>query len=74
MSGGIKFDQYGRRNFFRLEIIELSKDGFKKIGTWDSIHGVNYTRTQREMTDAISESITTKKFIVTSRLVSVKFR
>uniref|UniRef100_A0A1B6DA51 Glutamate receptor 1 n=2 Tax=Clastoptera arizonana TaxID=38151 RepID=A0A1B6DA51_9HEMI len=68
MSGGIKFDKYGRRNLFRLEIIELSKEGFKKIGIWDSIEGANYTRTQREMTDTISESITNKKFVVTSRL------
>lgn len=70
MTGAIKFDKYGKRNYFSLEIIELAKEGFKTIGTWDSIHGVNYTRTQREMIEAIAESITQKEFIVTSRIVS----
>lgn len=58
----------GRRTHFTLEIIESYKDGFKKIGTWDPTHGVNYTRTQSEVDSERDEAISNKTFIVVSRL------
>lgn len=72
LSGPMAFNaDNGHRTFFRLEIIELAKEGFKKIGTWDPEHGINYTRTVSQMYSDIVQSITTKEFIVTSRIVSI---
>lgn len=72
LSGPMAFNaDNGHRIFFRLEIIELAKEGFKKIGTWDPEHGINYTRTVSQMYSDIVQSITTKEFIVTSRIVSI---
>ena len=34
LSGRIKFDQHGLRTDFRLEVVELKKDGLIKVGTW----------------------------------------
>lgn len=43
ISGEILFNEEGKRTHFHLEITELSKEGFKKIGTWDPVHGVIQT-------------------------------
>lgn len=68
ISGEILFSEDGRRTHFHLEITELSKEGFKKIGTWDPVHGVNYTRSLGEAYDQIVESLQNKTFIVASRI------
>ncbi|XP_055683998.1 glutamate receptor ionotropic, kainate 2-like [Lutzomyia longipalpis] len=68
ITGPIVFDDLGRRTHFELEIIESSKDGFKKIATWDPTHGINYTRSQGEVYSQIVESLQNKTFIVASRL------
>ncbi|CRL04875.1 CLUMA_CG017927, isoform A [Clunio marinus] len=68
ISGEILFNEQGKRSHFHLEITELSKEGFKKIGTWDPVHGVNYTRTLGEAYDQIVESLQNKTFIVASRI------
>lgn len=68
ITGPITFDDMGRRTHFFLEIIESSKDGFKKIGTWDPTYGVNYTRTQSEVDSQRVEALQNKTFIVVSRL------
>ncbi|RZF39362.1 hypothetical protein LSTR_LSTR000883 [Laodelphax striatellus] len=68
MTGMMGFNELGRRDYFSLEIIELVKTGFKKIGSWDPKHGINYTRTQSEMYSELVQSISNKTFIVTSRL------
>ncbi|KAK6631711.1 hypothetical protein RUM43_013775 [Polyplax serrata] len=69
VTGPISFDKNdGRRTFFRLEIAELTKGGFKKIGTWDPVNKVNYTRTVGEFYSQIVEKLENKTFIVVSRL------
>lgn len=68
ISGEILFSEEGKRTHFHLEITELSKEGFKKIGTWDPVHGVNYTRSLGEAYDQIVESLQNKTFIVASRI------
>lgn len=68
VSGEIVFSEDGKRTHFSLEITELSKDGFKKIGTWDPVHGVNYTRSLGEAYDQIVESLQNKEFVVASRI------
>lgn len=64
----LKFDEDGKRKEFILDIIELSKTGFKRIGFWDAMKGVNYTRTSEEVFDILAEKWQNKTFIVTSRL------
>lgn len=67
----IKFDNQGFRTNFVLDIVELSKDGLQKIGTWNSTEGVNFTRTYNETLTQIKESLQNKTFIVTSKIVSI---
>ncbi|XP_057671940.1 glutamate receptor ionotropic, kainate 2 isoform X1 [Diorhabda carinulata] len=68
LTGVIKFDHQGFRTDFVLEIIELSREGLKKIGTWNSTEGVNFTRTYGEAYTQIVEIIQNKTFVVTTLL------
>nr|QHN69189.1 ionotropic receptor 8 [Sirex nitobei] len=71
LTGVIKFDHQGFRTDFVLDIIELnSKEGLKKIGTWNSTEGVNFTRTYGDVYTQIVESLQNKTFIVTTILSS----
>lgn len=67
IAGDILFNDEGKRIEFQLEILELSKIGFKKIGSWDGVQGVTYTRTLGEAYDQIVESLQNKTFTVASR-------
>lgn len=69
LTGVIKFDHQGFRSDFTLDIIELNREGLKKIGTWNSTEGVNFTRTYREVYTQIVEIIQNKTFVVTTILV-----
>ncbi|KAG8225568.1 hypothetical protein J437_LFUL002085 [Ladona fulva] len=65
----IQFDQDGRRKEFELDVIELdSREGFSKTGFWSPRSGVNYTRTESQKLQIITESLQNKTFIVSSRL------
>ncbi|KAJ8970837.1 hypothetical protein NQ317_000711 [Molorchus minor] len=68
LTGVIKFDHQGFRSDFVLDIIELSREGLKKIGTWNSTEGVNFTRTYGEAYTQIVEIIQNKTFVVTTIL------
>nr|QNL15101.1 ionotropic receptor 4 [Aulacocentrum confusum] len=69
LTGLIKFDHQGFRSDFVLDIIELnSKDGLKKIGTWNSTEGVNFTRSFGDVYIQIVENLQNKTFIVTTIL------
>lgn len=70
LTGVIKFDNQGFRSGFSLDIIELGKDGLRKIGTWNTSEGVNLTRTYGEKYTQIVESLHNKTFIVTTILSS----
>lgn len=71
LTGVIKFDNQGFRTNFVLDVIELTRDGLIKIGTWNSTEGVNFTRTYGEVYTQIVESLQNKTFIVTTILVSI---
>lgn len=72
LTGLIKFDHQGFRSDFMLDIIELNaKEGLKKIGTWNSTEGVNFTRTFGDVYTQIVESLQNKTFIVTTLLVII---
>lgn len=52
-----------------MEILELSQtDGFKKIATWDTEHGINATRSQSDIFSQISASLQNRTIIVASRI------
>jgi len=69
LTGVIKFDHQGFRSDFMLDIVELTRDGLKKIGTWNASEGVNFTRTYGEEYTQIVEIIQNKTFVVTTILV-----
>lgn len=71
LTGVIKFDHEGFRSDFSLDIVELSKDGLRKVGTWNSSEGVNYTRTYGESQKEIVEILQNKTLVVTTILVSI---
>lgn len=74
LTGIIKFDHQGFRSDFILDIIELNnKDGLKKIGTWNSTKGINFTRSYGDVYTQIVENLQNKTFIVTTILVRVAF-
>ncbi|KAL1455591.1 hypothetical protein WDU94_009675 [Cyamophila willieti] len=70
LTGTIKFDNQGFRTNFLLEVIELSKEGLQKIGTWNSTEGINFTRTYGEAYTQIVESLMNKTFVVCTLLSS----
>ncbi|XP_034252804.1 glutamate receptor ionotropic, kainate 2-like isoform X2 [Thrips palmi] len=70
LTGTIKFDNQGFRTNFVLDIIDLSREGLRKIGTWNSTSGVNFTRTYGEEYTQIVESLHNKTMIVTTILSS----
>ena len=74
LTGTIKFDNQGFRTNFVLDIIDLSRDGLRKIGTWNSTSGVNFTRTYGEEYTQIVESLHNKTMIVTTILVGGSLR
>lgn len=49
-------------------MIELQKEGFKTIGTWDPLNKIEYARTEDDITQQIVESLQNKTFIVSSRI------
>lgn len=69
LTGVIKFDHQGFRSDFVLDIIDLGREGLKKIGTWNSTAGVNFTRTFHEASAEVGEIIHNKTFIVSTILV-----
>uniref|UniRef100_A0AAR5QFC0 Glutamate receptor 1 n=1 Tax=Dendroctonus ponderosae TaxID=77166 RepID=A0AAR5QFC0_DENPD len=70
LTGVIKFDHQGFRSDFMLDIVELTREGLKKIGTWNASEGVNFTRTYGEAYTQIVEIIQNKTFVVTTILSS----
>nr|XP_021207903.1 glutamate receptor ionotropic, kainate 2 isoform X4 [Bombyx mori] len=68
LTGVIKFDHQGFRSDFTLDIIELTRDGLQKAGTWNSSEGVNYTRSYGENQKQIVEILQNKTLVVTTIL------
>lgn len=66
----IKFDHQGFRTDFILDIIELSPQGLRKAGTWNSTSGVNFTRSYGEHQKEIVEILQNKTLVVTTILSS----
>ena len=73
LTGVIKFDHQGFRSDFTLDIIELTREGLQKAGSWNSSEGVNYTRSYGDNQKQIVEILQNKTLIVTTILVSSTF-
>lgn len=72
LSGTVKFDSFGRRTNTTLNIMELKVEGLKKVGSWDSATGINYTRTYSMLYDEVRRSLRNKTFRVTT-LISAPY-
>lgn len=71
LTGKLRFDQKsGYRNYFTLEMVELTNTGFKKIGVWDPQNKMSYTRTTHQMKNDLVNANLNKTFIVASKIVS----
>ncbi|XP_072157051.1 glutamate receptor ionotropic, kainate 2 isoform X1 [Bemisia tabaci] len=70
LTGVIKFDNQGFRSNFMLDVVELTKEGLTKIGTWNSTEGVNFTKSYGEAYAQVVESLHNKTFVVTVILSS----
>ncbi|XP_037082453.1 glutamate receptor ionotropic, kainate 2-like [Pollicipes pollicipes] len=60
LTGKVEFDREGFRTDFDLDIVELSKDGLVKVGTWTARTGANYTRSYGEKILEIEHSLWNK--------------
>lgn len=65
----IKFDHQGFRTDFILDIVELGSNGLRKVGTWNSTQGANFTRTYGDQQKEIVEILQNKTLVVTTILV-----
>lgn len=69
ITGRITFNENFERNYFTLDIVELSVvDGLKKIATWDPTYGINMTRALSEVYSQISLALSNRTMIVVSRI------
>lgn len=67
MTGRVVFDGDGHRTDFYLEVLELNKEGFKKIAILDpSTMSISYTRTSEEIKSQVIQSLQNKTVIVAS--------
>ena len=66
LSGMIKFDTYGMRTDFSMEVLELQDTGLEPVGTWSNIDGLNMSRESEVTTMANPINIMANKtFVVT---------
>jgi hypothetical protein len=70
MTGNIRFDKFGRRSHIKLDVVEYFMGQFKKVGWWQTGHGVTRTQSDKEKEAEIQKSLQAKTFIVSSRIVS----
>lgn len=70
MTGNIRFDEFGRRSHFKLDVVEYFMGQFKKVGWWETGHGVTRTQSDKDKEKEIQMSLQSKMFIVSSRIVS----
>ena len=69
LSGKIKFDGAGFRSDFKLDIVELKREGLVQVGVWDPSNGANFTRNYTKTSNEVVESLHNKTLIVSTILV-----
>lgn len=70
LTGSVRFDNFGLRNDFTLDLVEWQRGGLVKTGVWDPHVGINHTMSYGEIYDQIIENLQNKTFIVSSRIVN----
>lgn len=70
LTGLIKLNEFGERDFFILQIIQVSPKEHNLLGTWDPENGIYYTRNNTQILQEAVDFIANKTFIVSSILVS----
>lgn len=65
----MEYEQNGKRKYFSLEIIEASGDRFRKLGSWDPVHGVRHSRNISQIKEESSLSIANKTLRIVSKIV-----
>ena len=70
LTGLVKFDQYGLRTDFTLDIVELHKSGLEKVGTWHDRFGIEFDRLTSLKSSEPKKTIENKTIIVTTVKVS----
>jgi hypothetical protein len=70
LTGSVRFDNFGLRNDFTLDLVEWQRGGLVKTGVWDPQAGINHTMSYGEILDQIMENLQNKTFIVSSRIVN----
>lgn len=68
MTGNIRFDKFGRRSHFKLDVVEYFMGQFQKVGWWETGHGVTRTQSEEEKEAEMQKSLQSKTFIVSSRI------
>lgn len=72
VTGVVEFNNHepykGRRTQFKLEILELARGEFSKIGYWDTTDGVKYDRELQDAEQELIEAIQKKKFTIVVKL------
>ena len=71
MTGAIYLDEKGHRTYFKLDLIEKSRDSMVKTGIWLPDIGVNYTTTSVERDAVVVEQLQNKTMRVTVATVSL---
>ena len=70
LTGLVKFDQYGLRTDFTLDIVELHKSGLEKVGTWHDRFGIEFDRLTSLKSSEPKKTIENKTIVVTTIKVS----
>ncbi|XP_036354915.1 glutamate receptor ionotropic, kainate 2-like isoform X2 [Octopus sinensis] len=68
LTGRIRYDDRGLRTDIDLDILELSKIGFDKIGIWNSLSGINITKNYVLSQRKIAESLANHTLTVVTLL------
>jgi hypothetical protein len=70
LTGSVRFDNFGLRNDFTLDLVEWQRGALVKTAVWDPTVGINHTMSFEEIADQIKENLQNKTFIVSSRIVN----
>ena len=70
LTGRVHLDASGRRTNFHLDLVELQPEGMKKLGRWNSLHGLTMDQPKIGLmsTTTPSEAMANKSFVVTTIL------
>lgn len=68
ITGNVQFDKKGNRKQFQLEILELSRYNFSRIGYWNTTDRVMYDREIESPEQIMIEAIQNKTFLIAVKI------